>query len=335
MAHEIDMSNGRANVAFTGSRRDIWHRLGTEITAGASIEEWSKAAGLDWHVEKSPAYCKVNGEFNRVPNFCHLTRSDTKAPLGYVSESNFKPVQPAEVLSWFQRYVSVDDRFQLSCAGSLRGGGRIWATATYNGPITVAGSEHTAHLLMTTGFDGSLATWNQGSMTRTVCNNTLMASLADKRAQVRTTHSQRFVAANVAKELAGLAKSFDVYKAMGDAMATVELAGADISRFFKSVLDIPFETPAADISTRKLNQFDALRSAYSATVAEGTERNTAWCALNAVTRYVDHVRSVQETEATVTNSRLASGQFGSGADLKATAWNLILPMIKDRVAIAA
>jgi phage/plasmid-like protein (TIGR03299 family) len=338
MAHEIDFSNGRANIAFTGARKDIWHRLGTEITAGASIEEWTRAAGLDWHVNKSPAYCLVDGEYNRVPNFVHLTRSDTKTALGYVSEEGFKPVQPVEVLNWFDRYIKADPRFSLSCAGALRGGGRIWATASFNGELTIAGDAHKAYLLMTTGFDGSMATWNTASITRAVCNNTVSAALSDKRAQVRTTHAQRFDAAKVAKELAGIAKGFETYKAMGDALATVELAGergTDISVFFKNVLEIPLDAPRDKISTRKMNQFDALRSAYSATVAEGTERNTAWTAWNAVTRYADHVRSVQNTEGDATSSRLASGQFGTGADLKATAWNLLLPMIKDRVAIAA
>lgn len=335
MAHQIDMTNGRANIAFTGARKDIWHRLGQEIRAGASIEEWSREAGLDWHVNKSPAFAFVDGEYNRVPGFVHLTRSDTKTALGYVSEVGFKPVQPIQVLDWFDRYIKHDDRFQLSCAGSLKGGGRIWATATFNGPITVAGDEHRAHLLMTTGFDGSLATWNQGSLTRTVCNNTLMASLADKRAQVRTTHSQKFDPVRVQKELAALAQSFDVYKAMGDAMGVTPFPEKEVREFFKDVLDIPRTELWADVSTRKQNQFNDLARAYEATVDEGTDRGTVWTALNAVTRYVDHERATQLTEGTATASRLSSATFGSGADLKATAWNLIVPLIKDRVAVAA
>jgi phage/plasmid-like protein (TIGR03299 family) len=332
MAHNIDFSNDRANVAFIGSRKDVWHHLGQEMLPGQSIEQWAKAAGFEWSADKSPAYFNRNGEFVRVEGFSHLTRSDTGAELGYVADNYYNTVQPIDVLRWFERYVSVDDRFQLDCAGSLRGGQRIWATATFNGPITVAGSEHKAHLLMTTGFDGKFATRNQGSLTRSVCENTVMASLADTRAQVTTSHQTKFDAKQVANELATLAKGFEVYKQMGDALATVEFVDSDVARFFKNLLKIDRDAQREDISTRKFNQFLELRDAYTATVDEGTEDGTAWTAFNAVTRYVDHTRSTQNTEGDENLSRLASANFGSGDKLKTTAWNLLMPLIKDRVA---
>jgi hypothetical protein len=37
MAHEIDMTNGRANIAFMGNRNDVWHRLGQEMKEGMTI----------------------------------------------------------------------------------------------------------------------------------------------------------------------------------------------------------------------------------------------------------------------------------------------------------
>lgn len=81
------------------------------------------------------------------------------------------------------------------------------------------------------------------------------------------------------------------------------------------------------MSTRKSNQFDALVNSYQATVDEGTEVNTAWCALNAVTRYVDHERSARGDD-TETLARFRSSQFGSGAAMKAKAWNLLQSMEK-------
>jgi len=44
-----------------------------------------------------------------------------------------QPHQPAELLDWFKQYISVDDRFQIDVAGSLKQGEIIWATATFNG----------------------------------------------------------------------------------------------------------------------------------------------------------------------------------------------------------
>ncbi|MBO0715707.1 MAG: DUF932 domain-containing protein [Rhizobiales bacterium] len=344
MAHNIDMSNGRANIAFIGSRRDIWHRLGTEMKPGQSIETWAKAAGLDWSAVKVPAIVHLKGaefdhidaskRFAPVDGWNHIVRSDNGAPLGYVSDQ-YQPVQPSDVLAWFDRYISVDPRFQLDVAGSLKGGQIIWATATFREKVEVAGSDHVARVLMSTTFDGSGATTNRGTMTRVVCNNTLDVANADNRAVIRTRHNTPFNAAKVGKDLAAVAKGFHYFAACGNAMEMVEMSGEDISRFFKAVLDIPFDTDKKDISTRKLNQFDALREAYGATVQEGTKKNTVWTALNAITRYVDHDRATRNTEATADHSRFASAQFGSGQDMKAKAWNLLLPTIKDKVPVAA
>lgn len=33
MSANIDMTNNRANIAFIGSRNDIWHRMGVAIAA--------------------------------------------------------------------------------------------------------------------------------------------------------------------------------------------------------------------------------------------------------------------------------------------------------------
>jgi phage/plasmid-like protein (TIGR03299 family) len=323
MAHNLDMTNGRANIAFMGSRKDVWHRMGQEMQPGQSIEQWATAAGLDWNAIKVPAMAALpSGEMRRVDGTSFLCRDDNGSPLGYVSgeseKEGYQTVQPRQVLQWFSDYISHDDRFQLDVAGSLKGGQIVWATATFNGPVEVAGDKHVARLLMTTSYDTTMATINQATMTRTVCNNTLKVATADKRAVIRTRHSGKFDAKHVRNELAGIAQAVEAYKAMGDAMAQVSLTNGDLSQFFKSVLDIPFDAKEADISTRKLNQFQDLRQAYRRTVDEGTPANTSWTALNAVTRYVDHTRSARGSQAYGGEevARFMSANFGSGDNLK-------------------
>jgi phage/plasmid-like protein (TIGR03299 family) len=341
--HNIDTSNGRANIAFLGSRNDVWHRLGQEMAPGMSIDQWATAAGLQWTAIKVPAIAALEGaqfdhldpgtRFRRVEERNFVARSDNGHPLGYVSD-RYQPVPPRDVLEWFDRYIAVDDRFSLDVAGSLKSGEIIWATATFNGALDVAGDRHVARVLMTTTFDGSGATINQGTMTRTVCNNTLNVALADKRAVVKTRHNTRFDAARVGKELAQIAQGFAQYKAIGDALAQNEMAKAEVSDFFKSLLEIPFDAKFADVSTRKQNQFRDMSDAYRASVREGAPDGSAWAALNAITRYVDHDRSTRggsgEDEA-----RFVSAQFGSGAALKAQAMELLLPRIRDRVPVAS
>jgi phage/plasmid-like protein (TIGR03299 family) len=167
------------------------------------------------------------------------------------------------------------------------------------------------------------ATINQATMTRTVCANTLRVAHGDKRAVVKTSHRSKFDRKAVASRLADIAQSFDAYRAMGEAMAAVHVSKEQVSAFFKSCLDIPFDAKQDDISTRKLNQFKALNEAYKATVMEGTEPLTKWAMLNAVTRYVDHTRSTRGDNDNADAARFYSATFGSGDDMKAKALTLL------------
>ena len=339
MSHDIDMTNGRANIAFMGDRSDIWHRLGQEMQPGMTIDEWSKAAGLDWSAQMVPAIASLEGaQWDHIPatkrfapadNFKFVCRSDNGAVLGYGTDQ-YTPHQPSAVLDWFQRYISVDDRFQLDVAGSLDDGRKIWATAVYKEPLAIAGDKHVARILMSTTFDGSGATINQGTMTRVVCRNTLRMAHSEKDAVIRTRHNTRFDAARVGKELAAIAGGFAHFKAVGDAMAAVEMSKDAVRDFFKDCLDIDRTAKPDDISTRKLNQFKALGAAYGVSVkSEGA--SGAWAALQAITRYVDHDRGGSKDE----ESKFASAQFGSGDALKGKAMGLLLPLIKDRVPVLA
>ena len=336
MAHNIDQSNARSNIAFLGSRNDVWHRLGQEMQPGMTIEQWASAAGLDWQATLVPAIADksaIGMGQEIVPDRFFNVRSDTGHVLGIFSD-RYQNVQPRDVLAWFYRYISVDDRFQLDVAGSLRSGEIIWATARFNGPMSVAGDTHTARLLMSTTFDGSGATINQATMTRAVCQNTLNAALLDKRACVRTRHNTKFNAASVAKELANIAQGFEVYKLMGDALTMAEMSREQVADFFRDCLDIPKDAKRDDISTRKSNQYLEIAAAYRTSVSEGA--TGAWAALNAITRYADHDRSTRGGNGGEMEARFTSSQFGSGAALKAKAVGLLMPMIRDKVpALAA
>lgn len=341
MAHNIDFSNDRANIAYLGSRNDVWHKLGQEMKPGQSIEEWARQAGLDWTAILVPLNADLSGaQFSHlsasareglVDNRRGIVRNDTGAVLG-IGSDGYQPHQPVEVLDFFKRQIEVDPRFQLDVAGSLSGGAKIWATAKFNGDINIAGDRHIARVLMTTTFDATGASLNKMVTTRAVCANTIAAAFGEAGGVVRTTHRSKFDAARVAKELAALAQGVEKYKEVGDALAANEMGREEVSKFFKEILDIPFEAKKDDISSRKLNQFEALNQAYKTTVAERNgDRDNAFVALQAVTRWTDHDRSAKDETA-----RFASANFGGGGErIKQQAIGLLLPRIKDKVLIAA
>jgi len=156
--------------------------------------------------------------------------------------------------------------------------------------VSVGGESHAMRVLMSTTYDASGATINQCTATRVVCQNTLRIAHGDARAAIKTRHSTKFDAAKVGRELAQLAQGFAQFKAIGDAMAGVEMSAQQISEFFKTILEIPFDAKKDDVSSRKMNQFSDLSRAYSTSVREGAEKNSVWAALQAVTRYADHDR---------------------------------------------
>lgn len=317
MSHNIDHSTGRAAIAYRGEMP--WHKLGRRVEDDWSIDQWADGACLNWTADKSPAYALINGAYVEVDNQYHLIRSDTKHVLSPRTVSQvYKPVQPREVLEWFDRYIKVDPRFKLDVAGSLKRGEIIWATATFQEDMSVAGDRHRANVFMSSTFDASGATVNKASMVRIVCNNTFDAAMADgNRSLVKTRHNTRFDANQVGRELATILQGFSAYKAMGDAMAAHALAVEQISKVFKTVLEIPFDAKPEDVSTRKMNQFSDLNRCYSQTNREVNDQNkgTAWNVLNAITRYVDHDRSTRGGE-NETEARFVSAQFGAGAAMK-------------------
>lgn len=340
-----DFEQGKAGIAFLGPCNDVWHRLGHEMPEGHDIDAWAKAAGLDFEAVKVPARVDLRGshfrhiaESEQMPlarDRSFIVRHDTGAMLGDNCVTDvYQPVQPLEMLQWFDEYIQVDDRFQLDVAGHFKGGSIIWATARWRSPVVIAGDNHLARILMSTTFDGSGATINQMTTTRVVCDNTLRAAHGDTRAVVRTRHNTKFNAERVGRELAQLAKSVADFKVIGDAMARVHMSAGDVKAFFRDVLDIPREATQDDISTRKLNQYRALSAAFSATRRERNVKQgdpiDVWTALQAVTRYVDHDRiSINGDHG---EKQFLSATFGSGDAMKGAAMGLLMPRVKDLIA---
>jgi len=52
MAHNLEMLNGQAQMAYVGETP--WHGLGTQVEADITVDGMIKAAGLDWTVTKAP-----------------------------------------------------------------------------------------------------------------------------------------------------------------------------------------------------------------------------------------------------------------------------------------
>lgn len=314
MAHMLDMSNGRANMAYRGEKP--WHGLGQELTPNAPIEIWMKQAGLDWKVERSRVRYATDhtvvpsGSLFQIMDDRHvLFRSDTKAPLSIVSD-DYKIVQPREVLEFFRDLVDTAG-FQLETAGVLFGGRRVWALARTGDSSRIMGTDELrGYLLLATSCDGSLATRGLFTSVRVVCNNTLQISGVHGESGVKVPHSTKFDADSVKRELGlvhGAWAGFeDVALKLADRKVNKSEAQRWLIETFGDVDKTLDEQPNAKMMK---DVWGAVMQSPGASLRSAN--GTAWGLVNGATYYFDHVRNTRTRDA-----RLNGAWFGEGAAFK-------------------
>jgi phage/plasmid-like protein (TIGR03299 family) len=318
-------ADGRAGLVVLDVN-STWHKLGNPALPGDSAETLAKKARMDYTVSKAKAFAQL-GDGTAIESdryFC--VREDIKAVLspGVVSSQySLENLQPVECIKTVKRYCDVDPRFELSAAGMLDNGARIWVTASFNGGVVVAGEKHLAYLLMSTTYDASACSVFKLTMWRAICDNTLAGALGDGTTEIKVRHNSKFDPIKAGKQLAAMAQSVERFKLVGDAMAEFELTAQQVSHFFRDMLDIPRDAKIEDVSARKVNQVYALQDAYKRSVAEGAPKLSAWAVLQGLTRYVDHDRSTRNSDGDESAKRFQSSQWGSGDQMKSRGFDTL------------
>lgn len=287
MAHQIDMSNNRANFAFAGKREHIWHSLGSEMTPGATVEDWVIEAGLAWEVNESAVLVNTAGGLVEFPNKKALYRNDTNQPLAVVSK-DYKVVQPAQVMEFFRDLTTIHG-MELSAAGSLYGGKRFWATAS-TGKTTQAfkGDTTEGFLLLVTSVDSTIATIAKMTSVRTVCNNTLTTALTGgTKNMVRKTHASVWDPESVKLDMGLVDESWDQFSRNLKRLAEVEVT----DKFTREYLQGKFYTPgiaAEDQPRGEVKQVNQLLELYRGGAGANYSYGTAYGILQAVTDKFSH-----------------------------------------------
>jgi len=316
MAHQITVTKGKAEMAYVGEKP--WHGLGQELKAGADINTWKKEAGMDWTIKSSPVTYGPGLQFD---GYQALYRSDTDDALSIVS-SNYKVVQPAEVLEFFRDLVGANG-FELTTAGTLFGGKRFWALASIGKEACIVGKNRDkvgGYLLLSSSCDGTLATTARFTSVRVVCNNTLTLANKDK-AEVVIRHRSDFDPSAVKNQL-GVARDLfaDFMKEMRS-LAAVKLDRAYASEFVATLLKDTKTIYKEE--AEKSRQHQTIMNLYDGSgMGADMAGQTAWGLLNSVTEFVDH-----HARAKTDSARLASAWFGRGDDLKTTAAERLLELV--------
>lgn len=333
MAHNIDLSNSRANVAFVGQAP--WHGLGVRLQPGADIHTWALQAGLGHSVLEAPVEFRDQGGVRRVHSARKvLYRSDTGAPLSVVG-ADYVVVQPADILEFMGKLIE-HAGFEMETAGSLLGGAKIWGLAKVNDGAPVTGHDVVRpYILAATSYDGSLATTFKFTAIRVVCDNTLTMSAggrafaanggqteADKTDGavvqcVRVVHSATPDYEEIRRQLGIVLTAWDRFLVQARLLAETPVNDAFVAEYLRTLLrpqqkDVKVEETRAYKRVMQIvrGEGDPVRTLPEAS-------GTAWGVLNAVTWYVDHERGRPDTG-------LNSAWFGAGDALKKKAFDMLV-----------
>ena len=191
MAHEVEMINGVAQMAYAGETP--WHGLGAQVSNELSPAQMMEKAGLNWEVKKkSLAYETTSGDSIVVPGKQALVRSSDEKLLDIVGD-DWNPVQNAEAFEFFSEYVLAGD-MEMNTAGSLKGGKNVFALAKVKESFTILGDDQVdSYLLFSNPHQYGKCIDVRFTPIRVVCNNTLTMSLNESsRNSVKMNHRSVF-----------------------------------------------------------------------------------------------------------------------------------------------
>jgi len=316
MAHELSIrADGTAEMAWVGETP--WHGLGQELQQGASIDTWTKAAGLDWAVNEAVVEFSINDTLMSFDQRKVLYRSDTQAPLSVVSDG-YKTVQPATILDFFREVTSKTDA-QMETAGSLAGGKVIWALARLGNDAKIRDDVIAPYLMLSTSYDMSIPTIAKLVATRVVCRNTIQVALGENQKQIRIPHSTDFQAEKVRAGLEISLDEFDKFKQRAGLLAAQSFDLSAMDKFLLQLLQ-PEKGEIDGDAIRKSAAYKKITSLFSGGQMGGEQdavKNTAWGALNAVTEYIDHIKGRNQS------ARLMDAWYGQASKFKERALDLL------------
>jgi phage/plasmid-like protein (TIGR03299 family) len=327
MAHEVE------SIMYVG--KEPWHGLGTYLEVPPpTAADAMIAAGLDWTVEKRPAFFKAGDEINAAmmpaSNFQVIVRNTDSEVLGMCTDK-WQPLQNLEAFEFFDPFIS-NGAAEYHTAGSLRGGQRVWVLAKLKGGDAeiVKGDTVERYFLLSNGHDGKTGIVVQLTSVRVVCMNTLAASLRRGENGLERALSINHLG-RVKETLASVQGVVDL--ANNTFAANIEQYRYLASRQVKGIERFVVETLGNDGDYDRLpkdpkERAQALPRATAKIISLfdhglGNDmpgvRGTYWAAVNAFTQHVDHARGQDAT-------RLEAAWFGAGRDLKNRAVKVAMEM---------
>ena len=313
MAHELEIVNGEAQMAYVGEVP--WHGLGKRVPADLTPDQFMVTAGLDWEVEKQKL-TTAGGVV--VKNKQALVRTSDNTVLDVVG-NGWEPCQNSEAFEFFHDYVMAGD-MEMHTAGSLKGGQMVWALAKtkesfelFNGDVT------DNYFLFTNPHQFGKSINIRMTPIRVVCNNTLTLSLSQNSDQMVSVNHRTAFNPEMVKEQMGIAREkMEQYKSMAEFLGNKRATGDNVIQYFNEVFGAPAKEKVDNVlpftSRNAKIAMENLQTQPGANFAEGSW----WQAFNAVTYMTDHLQGREG------DSRLQSAWYGRNRKVKLNALDTAL-----------
>jgi phage/plasmid-like protein (TIGR03299 family) len=299
MAHELEMMNGQAQMAYVGETP--WHGLGNRVPEGITPREMMIAAGLDWKVEKLDVfYQDAKGNYVKAGKNQALVRSSDGRFLDVVSD-NWNPVQNELAFDFFNEYAKAGS-MSIHTAGSLKDGKIIWALAKVGESFSLfkGRDEVESYLLLSNPHQFGRGVDIRFTPIRVVCNNTLSMSLSEKSSLgISLNHSKEFTVERAKDALAEAHSKLDKYREAAEFLSRKRFTQDTLFEYFNRVfpksgykVGLPFDQLMASLKDEKkkysANAEEAMSQIHTQPGAEFGE-GSWWAAYNTVTFMTNHI----------------------------------------------
>jgi len=326
MVANLNMVSGRGAAMFYAGEAP-WHGLGTKVEGALTAEEAIKAAQLDWKVLEEPVFDRKGTE---LPAFKLLRRSDT-GHVFYVPKKTYQPIQNADTFKFLDGLVAAGGAKYVT-AGALGDGERVWILAEIkNCDVRILKTDDVVkpYLLAANSHDGTLSFWIMPTPIRVVCQNTFQLALSERLEKgFKILHRAGFEGRiRDAREALGIVVSY--YDGLGETLnglASRQIGVEALKDYYTRLVP---DNPEAESHSRT----EKIRGTMERLFVEGRGqeiegvKGSWWAAVNGVTEYVDHERTVRGSDdENRTERRTASILFGSGAALKRRALSLAVEL---------
>ena len=305
---------------------------------GANTDEVLKNAGLDFGVGREPLYTSKGREIRS--KFQRIFRQDNDVTLGVVGRT-YQPLQNRDLLGIADRLVQNDD-IAWDRIGMVGMGEKLYASFTLPDSYRIDGwDDLDQYIYLTNTHDGSGGIKCIPANIRFGCTNQFAFHMSQlKQAGINPRDLTIRHSSKMSERIGQFEKAIGLVDTLNQNFAnqaaellTVEMSEADKATFYIYVLGLTTDEKLVDadnewgLKTRGLNTFNHLKELEkSSTNNTSAMRDTAWQSFNVVTEYIDHAW-VHNSNGTVNAKRAESSILGTGARLKAKAWDTIAARI--------